>query len=96
MQCHNTTEIYDLPVSEVRSSKRVLRGENPGIDKAVFLSRTSRGRLFLSFPASRDCPLPCWWFTSILKASNGQPGLSQPAPSYTDFLPSTSSFKEPW
>ena len=56
MQCRNTTQIYDLPVSEVRSPKRVLRGENPGIGKAVFLSRASRGRIFLSFPASRDCP----------------------------------------
>ena len=43
MQCHNTTQIYDLPVSEVRSPERVLRGENPGIGKAVFLSGGSVG-----------------------------------------------------
>lgn len=57
-QCSVITQhkFYDLPVSEVRSPKRVLRGENPGIDKAVFLSRASRGRHFCPFQLPEIAP----------------------------------------
>ena len=50
----NETQMYYLTVLEVKSLKRVSLGLNQNVDKAMFLSKGSRGKFTsLSFLVSR-------------------------------------------